>query len=263
MPLAQSVKTTTPAVIRLAKLGKTIDDRPILRELDFEVASGEFVAILGSNGAGKSTLLKILATLTPPSSGELHLFDQKIDRTTASIRARIGMIGHQSMLYGELTAKENLHFFAKLYGVKSPSSRANEMLQTVGLLDRADDPVKAFSRGMTQRVAIARALLHDPQLLLADEPFAGLDEASSRSLEGLLSLLNQSGKTIVLVNHDVRQTLALARRVMVLRAGRKVIDALAGELTVEIVLDAMNGAVLARPVGADIGADVRPEGPVQ
>jgi heme exporter protein A len=140
------------------------------------------------------------------------------------LRAKIGLIAHTSMLYRDLSAKENLLFFAKLYEVKEPEDRVVRMLRMVGLTDRANDPVKNFSRGMTQRASIARALLHDPELILADEPFAGLDAPSTTALEGLLSRLNAVGKTIVLVNHDIEQTLRLAERAIVLRQGKIALD---------------------------------------
>jgi heme exporter protein A len=225
-PTTPAAATATEAVpaVRAARLSKSMDDRPVLRELDLTIRRGEFVAILGSNGAGKSTLLRILATLIPPSSGDVYLFGQKLTRTAYDVRARIGMIGHQSMLYRDLSARENLEFFARLYGLNDATARARKMLDMVGLSDRANDPVKAFSRGMTQRVAIARALLHNPELLLADEPFDGLDAPSTIALEQLLADLNHDGKTIVMVNHDIDQTLRTAERAIVLRGGRVVID---------------------------------------
>jgi heme exporter protein A len=141
-----------------------------------------------------------------------------------ALRQRIGLIGHQPMLYRDLSADENLSFFAKLYGIANPDAKVAQMLQVTGLGDRAGEPVRNFSRGMVQRVAIARALLHDPELLLADEPFDGLDAPSADSLERLLAELGETGKTIVLVNHDIEQSLRLADRAIVLRGGRVVVD---------------------------------------
>jgi ABC-type multidrug transport system ATPase subunit len=230
-----AMATCTP-VIQTSRLSKLIDDRSVLRDLDLRIDSGEYVGILGANGAGKSTLLKILATLMPPTSGDLALFGKKVTRDSTSVRAQIGMIGHQSMLYRDLTARENLVFFAKLYGIESPEDRAIRLLDVVGMRDRANDPVKSYSRGMTQRVAIARALLPDPQLILADEPFDGLDAPSANSLEQLLSDLNLAGKTIVLVNHDIEQTLRIAERALVLREGRVALDQPAGRLYAKEVL---------------------------
>jgi heme exporter protein A len=215
---------TPPPAIRTAGVGKSIDGRTILRDVSIDVPAGQLVALLGANGTGKSTLLKILSTLVPPSSGQVELFGQVATTTSAELRRRIGLIGHQSMLYRDLSAGENLEFFARLYDVTNPSARAKQMLGMIGLSDRSGDPVRTFSRGMVQRVAIARALLHDPELILADEPFAGLDAPSIDALEHLLSDLKEAGKTIVLVNHDIEQSLRIADHAIVLRGGRVVID---------------------------------------
>jgi heme exporter protein A len=222
-PAAGITPFPAPAV-ELLDLSKSIDDRPILRNLALAIEPGQFLAVLGANGTGKSTLLKILSTLMPPSSGELRLFGERAAATSVALRRRIGLIGHQSMLYRDLSAAENLAFFAKLYGVADAPARARQMLDMIGLSARGDDPVKNFSRGMVQRVAIARALLHDPDLLLADEPFDGLDAPSVESLERLLGQLNEAGKTIVMANHDIEQSLNIADHAIVLRGGRIVLD---------------------------------------
>jgi heme exporter protein A len=174
--------------------------------------------------------------LTPASQGSLQLFGEDSAGNSAALRGRIGLIGHQSMLYRDLTARENLIFFGRLYGLKNVAARVEHMLEVVDLADRGDDEVKAFSRGMTQRLAIARALLHEPQLLLADEPFAGLDVASVDALETLLRQLHQDGRTVVLVNHDIAQSLRLAQRVVVLRQGTIALDQFCGMLTAGDVL---------------------------
>jgi len=219
-----SADGAAPAV-RVAGLGVRIDGRGVLQDVSFDVAPGEFLAVLGANGAGKSTLLKVLATLLPPTSGDAALFGHSLKRDTAQVRSRIGLVAHQSMLYRDLSARENLLFFARLYGVKNPADRVNRLLEAIGLADRANDPVKAFSRGMAQRVSIARALVHEPQLLLADEPFAGLDAPSIEGLETLLRRLHERGRTVLMVNHDIPQSLALATRAIVLRGGQVVADA--------------------------------------
>jgi heme exporter protein A len=223
---SSSFSETNPALLALhaVGLGKTIDERSVLNSIDLSIPAGEFVAILGINGAGKTTLLKILATLMPPTSGQLQLFGFDVARHAVQARARLGLIGHQSMLYRDLTARENLELFARLYGVHAPRRRAEELLSIVGMIDRADDAVKTFSRGMCQRVSIARALVHQPDLVLADEPFAGLDVPGTAAVERLLSDLHLAGKTIVMVNHDVQQSLRLADRVIVLGAGTIAID---------------------------------------
>ncbi len=205
-------------------LCKQIDGRSILQDVSLDIPPGRFVAILGANGAGKSTLLKTLATLIRPSSGELVLFGRCVQGDAGRLRSRIGFLGHQSLLYRELSALDNLVFFGRLYGVSEPARRARQLLEMVGLADRGDDAIKIFSRGMTQRAAIARALVHDPDLLLADEPFAGLDPPSSHAIEKLLCQLHAAGKTIVLAHHDVEQSLRMAQQGIVLRHGRVVVD---------------------------------------
>jgi heme exporter protein A len=221
---SDAITAPVEAAIDLLDISKSIDERAILRNVSTTIPEGQFVTVLGANGTGKSTLLKILSTLIPPSSGALKLFGRPATAASVDLRRRIALIGHQSMLYRDLSARENLEFFARLYGVADPKSRAQQMLYVIGLSARSSDPVRNFSRGMIQRVAIARALVHDPDLLLADEPFAGLDEPSIDALERLLAQLHEAGKTIVLVNHDIEQSLRIAEHAIVLRGGRVVVD---------------------------------------
>jgi heme exporter protein A len=162
----------------------------------------------------------------------------------------LGLIGHQSMLYRDLTARENLELFARLYAVKSPGRRAEELLSIVGLLHRADDAVKTFSRGMSQRVSIARALVHEPDLLLADEPFAGLDVPGAAAVERLLTDLHAAGKTIIMVNHDVVQSLRLAERVIVLGGGSIAIDQQARVADAPAILAALTCGNAPQPTDA-------------
>jgi heme exporter protein A len=240
IPLSiHAAAVASAAAVEAIGLGKSIDDRPILEDLNFTIAPGSFVALLGANGAGKSTLLKILATLSPPTAGQLLLFGAKLDREAIKARSRIGLIGHQSMLYRDLTARENLRFFGKLYGVKDLNHRIDELLEAMDLSDRGDDAVKTFSRGMTQRVAIARALIHSPDLLLADEPFDGLDAPSINALEQNLARLHASGKTIILTNHNIEQSLRLTQRTLVLRQGWLVLDETSSQLDSQVVLKEM------------------------
>ena len=236
IPTPVTIGTNPALVISAQGLCKSMDDRTVLCDITVRVQAGAFVALLGANGAGKSTLLKLLATLTWADAGELQLFGRPAREDPSAHRARIGLIGHQPMLYRDLSARENLELFGKLYGLANVAQRAAELLDTVGLCDRADDPVKAFSRGMMQRVAIARALMHDPELILADEPFSGLDNPSSQTMERMLGMLHRDGRTIVLVNHDVQQSLRLAQRVVVLHQGRIVMDQSSDTLTAPAVL---------------------------
>ena len=228
---ADTVLTATDAVpdtaglaVRINGLSKRFDERWVLRNISLDVPAGSYLTLLGANGAGKSTLLHTLAMLSPATSGELMLFGKSANRPSPGLRARIGMIGHQPMLYRDLSAIENLVFFGKLYGVSRPAQRATELLERVGLADRATGIVKTFSRGMVQRLSIARALMHAPDLMLADEPFSGLDVPSVHAVSDLLGELHADGKTVILTNHDVRQSLELAQRVVVLRRGTVVCD---------------------------------------
>ena len=221
---SEAVVATPASAVELREVCKTIDDRPILQDVTIDVPSGQLLAVLGANGSGKSSLLRIISTLVAPSSGKLKLFGQTATATSADLRRRVGLIGDQSMLYRDLSPRENLEFFAKLYGLRDPAARAARMLEMIGLSARGGDPVRTFSRGMTQRVAIARALLHDPELLLADEPFAGLDAPSIDALEQLFGQLGEAGKTIILVNHDIEQSLRLADHAIVMRRGRIALD---------------------------------------
>ncbi len=224
MPLADAVADTVSPAVRMRGLSKRYDERWVLRDITLDVPTGSYLALLGANGAGKSTLLHTLAMLSPATRGELSLFGESATRPSPTLRARLGMIGHQPMLYRDLSAVENLVFFGKLYGVSRPKQRAIDMLERVGLADRAQSVVKTFSRGMVQRLSIARALMHAPELLLADEPFSGLDVPSVQAVSALLAELHADGKTVILTNHDVRQSLELAQRVVVLGRGRVVSD---------------------------------------
>ncbi len=235
---AQGAGVPTPAV-EASGLSKWFDSRPVLQDINLSVPSGRMFALLGANGAGKSTLLRILASLIPPTGGKLHLMGKPVGGDLAALRSRIGMIAHQPMLYRDLSPRENLTFFGSLYGIPRPAARIAELLELVGLPDRADDPVKTLSRGMTQRIAIARALMHDPQLLLADEPFDGLDAPSSQALEGLLRRLRDQGRTLIVSNHDIAQSLRLTDHMVVLRGGRIVLNALASGLDAADVLERM------------------------
>ena len=221
------------SVVRVTRLGYTVDGRTILRDVSLTIAPGSFIALLGANGAGKTTLLSLIATLRAPTRGSIELFGQSPRAHGRALRARMGMIGHQSMLYDDLSARENLRLFARLYGVPSADDRAMRLLERVGLADRAADLVKTFSRGMTQRLSIARSLLHEPDLLLADEPFTGLDFESSQAISELLSDLHRAGRTIIMVHHDIAHSLALAGRIIVLRGGGVACDESSSSLTVE------------------------------
>ena len=194
--------------------------RKALSQINFTCDAGEIVGLLGPNGAGKSTLLNILATLVTPSRGTVEYGGAASGG--AAIRGMIGMLGHDLFLYPELTARENLSFFAHLYGVADVGGTVIAALEKAGLADRADDFVSNFSRGMRQRVALERALLHDPKLILLDEPFTGLDQASTAALVARLRDRQQAGCLIVLATHDLDVAEGLLTRALYLKDGRLV-----------------------------------------
>jgi len=194
--------------------------RKALSQVNFTCEAGEIVGLLGPNGAGKSTLLNILATLIGPSRGQVLYGERTAAQGGAEIRARIGMLGHDLFLYPELTARENLVFFARLYGLPDAAAMAQASLTRAGLADRGDDLVSGFSRGMRQRVALERALLHSPRLVLLDEPFTGLDQASTAALVARLRERQAAGCIIVIATHDLDVADGLLSRAIYLKNGR-------------------------------------------
>jgi ABC-type multidrug transport system ATPase subunit len=180
----------------------------------------EVLGLLGPNGAGKSTLLSILATLITPSAGEVRYGVHHARQAGAALRACLGLLAHDLHLYPELTARENLDFFARLYGLPDVPGRVGRALEQAGLEDRGDDLVTSFSRGMRQRLALERALLHEPRLLLLDEPFTGLDDTSAAALVARLRQLRADGRIIVVATHDLDVAEGLLDRAAVLRDGR-------------------------------------------
>ena len=191
--------------------------------VDLTVRRGEPLALFGVNGAGKSTLLRLLSGGLKPTQGTLAIDGQDPRRAPDRARSRIGLLSHHTLLYDDLTALENLVFFARLHGLERPHDRAASKLEEVGLTDRAHEPVSGFSRGMQQRVALARALLHEPSLLLLDEPSSGLDARASARLREALKDAASRGATWIIATHDVEEGLALCPRWIALRRGR-VID---------------------------------------
>jgi heme exporter protein A len=206
-------------MIKVRKLVKTFGVKPVLRGLDFDVESGEFVALLGPNGAGKTTFLRILATLSRPKVGHVLVGGYQLPAQAAAVRRRLGVVSHQPLLYGDLSAEENLHFYARMYALKEAESRITEVLKMVGLYRRRRDLVREFSRGMQQRLAIARSILHDPQILLFDEPHTGLDQDAATMLDGLLREIASGGRTVVMTSHDLPRAAMLADRVDILSRG--------------------------------------------
>lgn len=207
-----------PPAIELAGLTRYFGERTALREVSLQVPAGATLAVLGRNGAGKSTLLRILATLLRPHSGEVSVLGEPLPRRGWAVRGRLGLLGHDPLLYRDLTGRENLLYHARLHRV--PEARIAEVLAAVGMQGRDDEPVRMLSRGMVQRLAIARAVLHRPALLLLDEPRANLDPGASELVEPLIG--RASGLTRVLTSHDPRAALAEADLVLALKGGRVV-----------------------------------------
>ncbi len=206
-------------LIDVSKLVKRFGPKVVLRGLDFQVQLGEFVALLGPNGAGKTTFLRILASLSSPSMGRVHVAGHELPRQAAAVRQRLGVVSHMPLLYGDLTAEENLRFYAKMYGVQGMDRRIDEVFGAIGLSTRRRDLVRIFSRGMQQRLAIGRAIIHDPEVLLLDEPHTGLDQDACEMLDAVLKQVAARGRTVVMTSHDLARVEDLASRFDVLTRG--------------------------------------------
>ena len=206
-------------MISVKKLVKRYGLKTVLRGVDFEVQPGEFVALLGPNGAGKTTFLRILASLSRPSLGEVKVANYRLPDQSAQVRARLGVVSHMPLLYNDLTAEENLAFYARMYGLPNFQARITEVLTMVGLDARRRDLVGSFSRGMQQRLAIGRAVLHDPDVMLFDEPYTGLDQDASSMLDEVLRSVAAQGRTVVMTSHDLARAEELATRFDVLSRG--------------------------------------------
>ena len=199
------------------RVWKYYGDYPALHDIDFKVGDGDCVALLGRNGAGKTTLLRIIAGLSKPARGQVRIAGGDVrDQQT---RRRIGILGHGIAVYDELSAFENLKIFATLYGAPDPASRAVEWLERTGLDRVRNGLVREFSRGMRQRLAVARAFLHEPTVLLLDEPFTALDDRAIAVLQGLLRSARDEGRTIIMSTHQLREALELASRVVLINRG--------------------------------------------
>jgi heme exporter protein A len=205
-------------VIEAENLRKTFAWAPVLNGVSCRIGVGEVVGVFGPNGAGKTTFLRLLATLLKPSDGILRLF-QRVPYDPA-VRRRLGFLGHDSFLYPDLTPIENLTFYGRAYGLSDLEARISTALEQVGVRDWGNTPVRTFSRGMEQRLALARALLHEPDLLLLDEPYTGLDSRGVTTLQGTLAHAKEQGKTVVLTTHDFALGLELCDRALILHRGR-------------------------------------------
>jgi len=207
-------------MISVKKLTKRFGPKTVLRGLDFQVKSGEFVALLGPNGAGKTTFLRILASLSRPLLGEVNIAGYFLPAQAASVRQRLGVVSHLPLLYGDLTAEENLRFYGRMYSVSDLENRISDVLEMVGLEKRRRDLVRTFSRGMQQRLAIGRAVLHDPDVMLFDEPHTGLDQDACVMLDTVLQEVAARGRTVVMTSHDLARAADLASRFDVLSRGK-------------------------------------------
>ena len=214
-----SPHSPSPPVVVADGLVRLFGGRRAVDDVSFTLAPGECLAIFGPNGAGKTTLLRLLAGLLAPTSGRCTVSGIALRHGPAA-RAQVGLVSHASMLYGALTARENVEFAATLYGLRDPRAAAHRALEAMRVADRAATPVRSLSRGLQQRVSIARAIVHAPSLLLCDEPYTGLDDAGARALTDALAERRAAGAALLVVTHNVGEGLALATHAAIMRAGR-------------------------------------------
>lgn len=205
--------------IELVHVSKVFGTRKAVDDVTLALPVGAFLSIFGPNGAGKTTLLRVLSTLARPTEGQVFVAGVDVREEPDEARARIGLISHQPMVYPDLTAQENLMLYARLYGVPDPEKRVAQLLDAVGLSHRRLDAVRTFSRGMTQRVAIARALVHDPDVVLLDEPYSGLDPHAVEIFDDLIAQVRE-GRTFVMVSHDLAKGFSLCTHALVMARGR-------------------------------------------
>jgi heme exporter protein A len=217
-------------MIQVEKLVKRFGYKWVLKGVNFSVQPGEFVGLLGPNGAGKTTLLRILTTLSKPTAGKVEIAGIPIPQGAPAVRHLMGVLSHQPLLYRELTAEENLAFFGNLYQLEDLDNKIETVLQTVGLLSRRKDLVRTFSRGMQQRLAIGRSIIHDPNILLLDEPYTGLDQQASDVLDEILKGIAAEGRAVVMTSHDLVRANKLCSRFDILNGGKIVRSATASEL---------------------------------
>lgn len=207
-------------MIKSNNIIKTMGEKMILRGVNLHISEGETVAILGPNGVGKSTWLKIVAGLMQPTEGQILIHGKRLRKDHFEQKEMLGYLGHRSFLYEQLTPVENLKFFARLYHLKNPDEKIDELIKEVGLTFFKNDPVQSFSRGMVQRLAIARAILHGPKILLLDEPHTGLDQRAIEILNQVILRLKNLNITVVMVTHDFSQVIKTCNRVVILKNGK-------------------------------------------
>jgi heme exporter protein A len=206
-------------VIQLRGLAKSFGVRPALRGVDLDLATGECLALIGPNGSGKTTLLRILATLITPSAGSARIAGHEIGKRDLKIRRLVGLLSHQPLLYDDLSGRENLRFYARMYDVRDAQARIAATLEQVGLVTQQHERVRTYSRGMKQRLALARTLLHAPPVLLLDEPYTGLDSQATSMLDALLRDAGRDGRTVLMTTHDLAKGWEVAPRLAFLIDG--------------------------------------------
>lgn len=212
-------------MIKIHNLTKTFGHRIVLRGIDLTINEGDFVTLLGANGAGKTTLLHLIANLSKPTAGDIFINGHRLAGAANQLRRFIGLVSHKTLLYDDLTAEQNLRFYARLYDVPNAKNRIETVLNQVGLWGRQHDPVRTYSRGMQQRLAIARAILPNPPILLLDEPDTGLDQHAADMLGHLLSAVGAEQRTILMTTHNLERGLSMGRRVTILAKGKIVYNA--------------------------------------
>ena len=218
------------SIVEIRSVSKAFATRRVLKNIDLDIGRSQSVCLSGVNGAGKSTLMRIVAGLLHPDAGSVSLNGHDVRKEPQKTKPQLGVISHKSMVYPDLTVSENLVFFANLYGVKSITSRIAELLKDVGLFSYRYDKASVLSRGLLQRLAIARALVHQPSVLLADEPFTGLDWEASKYLIGVFANFTDSGGTIIMTTHDTHVGLQCCERVVVLDKHKLIFDAMTQEI---------------------------------
>lgn len=209
-----------PPAVEVRNLTKAFGHQVALRGVDLQVSEGEFLALFGPNGAGKTTLMRIVSSLARPTGGTIRVRGQDLGQAGTALRKQIGLISHNPLLYSDLTPDENLGFFARMYDLPNHEARIDAVLEQVGLVARRRDPVRTFSRGMVQRLAIARAILHDPAIMLLDEPYTGLDLQAADMLRAVLQDLAASNRTVILTTHNLEQGLEMCDRAAILNRGK-------------------------------------------
>ncbi len=212
------------SMITIKNLQKKFGRKKVLNNLNFEVEKGEFLVMFGPNGAGKTTLIKVLSTLSRPSSGNVIIDGYDLIEDSIEVRNRIGVVSHNPFLYDDLTLRENLIFYSKMYGIKKDEKVIKKLTDEVGLLHRLNDRIGEFSRGMKQRASVARVIIHNPPVLLLDEPYTGLDFKAWDILTNMLMKFHKNGKTIFLITHNVELGYKIGKRLAILVNGEVAFD---------------------------------------